>query len=247
MNKKEVSIIIPLYNEEKRLPKFLPLILSGVRKYLLPKYPYEIIFVDDGSTDKTREILSADNKFKNNPRLKIVSYRDNHGKGYAVKKGVEKACGRYIFFTDVDLSVDLSYLKKALIFLENGSDAVIASRRLPESRILIRQNKLRESLGHFYRNFTKTILSLKASDITCGFKGFRKKTAKKIFPLIKSRRWSFDAEILYLLKKLGCKVREIPVKWKNNSDTKVKLKRDIVFSFMEVLKIRFTCYNLSKP
>ncbi len=241
-NLPKVTIIIPLYNEEKRLPKFLPLLLSDTKKYLLPKYPYEIIFVNDGSSDKTAsKISNVKHQIPN--IIKLIGYKKNQGKGYAIKKGVEKAQGEYIFFTDIDLSVDLAHLKNALKILEQGADAVIASRRLPESQILIHQNKIRETLGQIYRNLTRSILSLDVTDITCGFKGFKKRVARKIFSLLVCRRWSFDAELIYLLKKFNYKLREIPVKWKNNSDTKVRLTSDIVFSFIEVLKIRFTRYK----
>lgn len=233
----DLTFIVPLYNEEKRVVVYLPRLFKYLKTHLSssPPYTYEIILVNDGSIDGTWEKIRR----LKTPLSKIINLKKNQGKGAAIKRGVEKATGKYIFFTDIDLSVDLLAIKKSLSILrERKAEVVIGSRRLKKSRIIIRQNKLRENLGWLYTKLATTVLGLALSDLTCGFKGFEKKAAKKVFPLLKNDRWSFDAEVLYLLKKLGFKIEEVPVIWKNNPDSKVKLHKDALISFIELLKIR---------
>jgi len=223
------SLIIPVHNEQKRISKGLKTALSFFKKQL---YSWEIIVVNDGSTDQTLKHILPFKK-----QITLLSSRQNYGKGHAIRKGVSKAKGKYIFFSDIDFSVPISFTNTFLKALTK-KDIAIGSRRLSKSKITQHQNSLRESLGHGYTQISNLILDLNHSDLTCGFKAFKNPVAKKLFKLQKINRWAFDSEILYLAKKNNYSVVEIPVTWKNDAATKVNLFTDILHSAISLLRIR---------
>lgn len=225
-----LSVIVPVYNEVKRLKNIYKI------SDFLKKLPYktELIFVDDGSSDNTLNILRKTAKKLN---FKVLSYKQNKGKGYAVKAGMLKAQGKYRLFTDIDLSVPIEEMSRFMEFMQKNS-VVIGSRRKAGSRILKHQSKMRELMGHFFTWLSQKSLGLKVSDFTCGFKCFEKEAAKNIFQRAIINRWSFDSEILFIAEKLCYKIYEAPVKWFHNPDTKVKFPQDIIRSFFELFTIR---------
>ena len=215
-----LSIIIPVYNEAKRLPAALA---------VCRQHPgWEIIFVDDGSTDNTAKLIKQSG-------FKLISYPKNQGKGFALKQGVAAAKMPIILITDVDFSTPLTELNK---FFPVGADIVIGSRKTQGAQITRHQPRLREFLGKQFTNLTNFWLGTNVSDVTCGFKLFKTPVAKKLFALSKINRWGYDAEILYLAKKLDFTVAEIPVTWKNDSHTKVTLLPDIFRSIADLILIR---------
>lgn len=232
--KKKLSAIIPLYNEEKRITT-----LSKIYSYLnKQKFSWEIILVNDGSKDNTKKVATnmiKTNSFKN---VQLISYKRNRGKGFAVKKGMLKAKGEYRLFIDIDLSTPIEEFKKFLPFIKKF-DIVIGSRKRKGAKLIKRQSRLREILGKGFTRLSRNILNIKVTDFTCGFKCFSAKAAKKIFSRQRINRWGFDAEILFLAQKLNLPIKEVAVIWRNDSETKVRLPKDIIVSLFELFKIRY--------
>lgn len=229
------SIIIPLYNEEIRFQQFFPMLLIHLET-ILKKGSYEIICVNDGSKDRTKRIVERYKKEL--PYLRLINVQKNKGKGNALRTGVKAATGSMIFFTDIDLSADINTLSKFVTALSKNADIVIASRLLKKSNVEKRQGIIRQSMGKVYTRMTKVFLGLPYVDMTCGLKGGNSKPMKAIFSKMRVNRWSFDPEMLFLAKKHGFRVKEFPVKWVNNEQSKVNVLVDALRSFSEVLMIR---------
>lgn len=228
--KKLISIIIPIYNETDRLEN-----ISRIDTFLKSKkYRYEIIVVDDGSNLTTRRLLKS---LESKNKIRLVAYKKNMGKGYAVKTGMIIAHGEVRFFTDIDLSVPIENIERFLDLAESN-DIVIGTRRKKGSKILEHQPLPRELMGKVYTSISRRLLNLSNSDFTCGFKCFNSNAAKKIFKNTKIHRWGFDTEVMFLASHFKLKVSECPVEWKNDSKTKVKFPEAIITSAYELYKIK---------
>ncbi len=236
--KKFLSVIIPLYNEQKRLHNLMHIYnyLSG------KKFDWEIILVNDGSTDQTKKAVVKMLKSNNLKNTYLVSYIHNKGKGFAIKRGTLEACGEYRLFTDIDLSAPIEEFNKFIPYLKDY-DIIIGSRRKRGSRLIIHQPKLREKLGKGFTKLSQVSLGLSLTDFTCGFKCFSKEAAEKIFSRQKIDRWGFDTEILFIGKKMGFSIKEVPVVWKNDRETKVRLPQDIINSLYDLIKIRYNKFR----
>lgn len=230
----QISVVIPLYNEAGCLESNTALIENYLTK---AQKHYELVFVNDGSTDSTGIILS--HILTKSPCARMITYPINRGKGYAIRTGILNARGNYIIFMDADLAVPVNYIGKCIAKLESGAPIVIASRHLPGSCFKIRETPLRQLLGKIFRKFAKFCFALKVSDITCGLKGFDKKTAFDIFSRSRIERWGYDAEILFLAQKLGYCIEEIPVDWYHSFDSKVKIGQASVKTFSEMFQIYY--------
>lgn len=232
----KISLIVPVYNEQKRLPKYFPELMNAMMGF--DESLFEILIVDDGSNDETPRILrELQNKYQK--ILKIISLPSNMGKGFAIKEGVNQSNGGYIFYSDIDLSVNLeSALPAAIKILQKGTDIVIGSRRLPNSLIKVHQPLIRETLGHIFTKLANLVLGTSYSDLTCGFKGFTRNAAQQLFGELQCGRWSYDAEILYRASKLGLHTKELAVEWRNDFDTKIKISHDIFVALLDLIKIR---------
>jgi len=235
---KTLSFVIPIYNEEKRLSKtFLALKNFSAPKELSLK---EIIFVNDGSTDKSEFIIKSEKskiEQKLKATVKIVSYTQNKGKGYAVKQGMLVSNSDYTLFFDADMSTSLSEINKFLPFIKEGANVIIGTRKNGKSTVIVHQPKLRELLGRSFTLITKTALRLNVTDFTCGFKAFSKEAKNKIFKVSKINTWGYDAEILFLANKYKFAIQEKAVTWSNDKETKVKLYKAIPQTFMELFLI----------
>ncbi|MCZ6624645.1 MAG: glycosyltransferase family 2 protein [Deltaproteobacteria bacterium] len=238
-NPKEVylSLIIPAFNEEVRIAGSLDRILKFLKDQ---PYTFEIIIVDDGSKDRTVELVKK--RFGQHPEVRIYQ-QQNLGKGKAVKEGMLLGNCKYLFFSDADLSVPIETLSLFLSHLEKDCDITIGTRQKSGATIEIHQPLYREVLGKTYTMLSNWILGLRVSDFTCGFKGFRSGIARDLFSRQQLSNWSFDAEILFLAHLKGYRVSEIPVHWRNGERTKVRLWRDIVTSFFGLLRIRLQDYQ----
>jgi len=229
-----LSVVVPCFNEESRFRKGLDHYNSYLKKQ---KYLWELIFVNDGSKDKTLELMKSAQK--NNKNIRVVTYRQNQGKGYAITRGVKAAKGNIVLFTDIDHSVPIETVESFYQYFEKGFKVVIGSRRIKGANILVHQHPLREFLGKGFTLLVRLLVDWKIKDVTCGFKAFEKCVAEKIFNKITIYDWAFDAEIFFLCRKYKIKIAQAPVNWSDQKGTKVSLKKDILRSLFGLIKIRF--------
>lgn len=229
-----LSVIIPAYNEERRLSKTL----LGIDAYLTrQKYDYEIIVISDGSKDNTSGI--ARNLQPKIANLKLIDNKKNHGKGYVVRQALLEAQGDIRLFTDADNSTSINQVEKMLPYFKQGYDIVIGSRDAKGAVLDPPQPFLRIMVGNIFNLMTQIIVGLWGIwDTQCGFKALSKKAAEDIIPKCKIDRWAFDPEILKIGRKMGYKIKEIPVVWKNDLESKVKLKSTIKMA-LDLLRIRW--------
>ncbi len=228
-----LSIIIPAYNEASNIGATL----AEVAEYLKGKdYSYEVIVIDDGSSDDT--ISTAKEKKNDLNSLRIISSKPNRGKGYVVREAMLDSSGKYVMFMDADNSTSIKELDAFLPYLEEGYDAVIGSRRLKESDVVVPESIMRVCLGNIYILLSKIFLGSKVSDFNCGFKAYNRCTARKVFSLQRMKDWSFDTEIIFLLTKFGMKIKEVPVRWAHKADSKVKPLQAGIASFLSLIKIK---------
>lgn len=210
----KLSVIIPAYNEEDKIKSGL----EEIDKKLSGK-DYEILVVDDGSTDNTAKIVRDTNIKKVN----LIQLKKNKGKGAAVREGVMQSRGEYVLFTDADQSTPIDHIFEFLREIKSH-DIVIGSRALPESAIVKKQPLVKRILGHLGSIIIRLILKLPYKDTQCGFKLFKSRVAKEIFNEISCLGWAFDFEVLKIADNRGLRVKEMPVVWKDNPDTKVNFK-----------------------
>ena len=235
-----LSVVVPCYNEENRLePKMSESIaaLSGMLRE-----PFEIILVDDGSTDATFEILKGiERKF---PALAItaIRYTPNRGKGRAVKVGVLASRGAKVIIMDADFSIDLAETPRFLEALDTVP-AVIGTKKHLLTQTVKPQSAPRRFLGKGFTKLTNLFLGLHFTDITCGLKAFRGDAGRDIFGRQRINRWSYDSETLFLARRLKYEVVEIPVKWHHEEESKVKTAGAMVSSFRELLAIRLYAWR----
>lgn len=228
-----LSIVIPAYNEEKRL---LPT-LGKICAYLSNQgFPYEVIVVDDGSTDNTLQMVR--NFACLDKHVVVLANKQNRGKGYSVKKGMLSAKGEYIFFTDADLSTPIEEIEKCLPYLNNGYDVVIGSRSIPGSDITIHQPWYREKMGKIFNFMVNMVLVKGIIDTQCGFKGFKNEVVKTVFNRCSIDGFSFDVEALYLSRKFNFKIKEIPIRWENSALSKVNPIRHSLQMFRDLFRIK---------
>lgn len=236
----DVSIVIPAYNEEKRIVKTLKKVVSFFDE---KKLDYEVIVVSDGSRDKTCEVVED----FGSERVKVICVHQNHGKGFGVNRGVANAKGEKILFIDADNSTPIQQFCD-LDQYTGEFEVVIGSRYLPDSKIKLKQPLVR-IIGSRTGNLLIQAMILPGfSDTQCGFKLFTKDAAKRIFQRQTIWRWGFDMEILYIARKLGYKIKQVPVSWFNDERSKVQSFKTFLTTFLELIKIKINvisgAYNL---
>ena len=228
------SIVIPAYNESARLGASLEKVLAYVHAQ---GWDAEIIVVNDGSRDNTGEIIRT--FARKDPMVKLVENPGNRGKGYSVRNGMLHAAGRFIVFSDADLSSPIAEAGKLFAALSSGADVAIGSRWLQTDLQIRRQPLYRQILGRIFNLALRLSLGLQFADTQCGFKAFKRTAAQAIFPLQKIERWGFDPEILFLARKLGFKVQEIPVVWGHSGGARINPVVDGAKMFQEMLRVRW--------
>ncbi len=235
MEQPYLSIIIPAYNEERNIGQALKRITEFCH---LKAWAWELIVVSDGSLDKTNSIL---NEFlKKNPRVPIqaIITETNSGKGFACRKGIEHAEGQYMLITDTDLSSPIKEVTRLIAALEKGSDLAIGSRALRDKDCDVQQSLKRHVSGRIFNAIVQAVILPGLHDTQCGFKCFKHAVAKKLFKAQALNGFSFDVEVLYLARKMGYKIAEVPVMWMQGEDTRVSLFRDSTRMVKDLFKIK---------
>jgi glycosyltransferase involved in cell wall biosynthesis len=231
---RSISVIIPAYNEESRLPSTL----GRIEQYLHDTHWdfHEIVVVDDGSKDGT---VSAATKFADaNPNIRVLRNPGNRGKGYSVRHGMLEARGEWRLFSDADLSTPIEELEKLWMAVEMGKDEIaIGSRALDRSLIGVHQPGMRETMGRIFNGVMRAATGLAISDTQCGFKLFRADVAQVAFSRQTLERFGFDAEVLYIAHRKGFGIAEIPVRWNHVDGSKVNMLNGIQ-AFGELVQIR---------
>ncbi|MFQ5953206.1 MAG: dolichyl-phosphate beta-glucosyltransferase [Candidatus Omnitrophota bacterium] len=228
-----LSVIIPAYNEEKNISSTL----AEISDYLANKdFSSEVIVIDDGSEDGT---IEKSREFESKlPNFRVIESKPNRGKGFVLKKAMPQASGDYVMFMDADNSTSIAEMDKFLPYLEKEYDVVIGSRRLKDSEIAVPESAMRIVLGNIYILLSWILLGAKVSDFNCGFKAYKREAARRIFSLQRMNDWSFDTELIFIIGKLGLKIKEVPVKWAHKFTSKVKPLKAGIESFLSLLKIK---------
>jgi dolichyl-phosphate beta-glucosyltransferase len=228
------SFIVPAYNEGSRLGATLDRILNYLGVQSLDA---EVVVVNDGSRDQTADLVRS--SARAHPQLRLIENPGNRGKGYSVRNGMLNASGEVLLFSDADLSAPIEEANKLLAAIEADADIAIGSRWLQPETQTHRQSLLRQFYGRLFNLALRIFLGLNFKDTQCGFKAFTRNAAQTIFPLQRIERWGFDPELLYLARRAGLKVREVPVAWAHVEGTRISPLRDGIRMFGEVLKIRW--------
>ena len=235
-----LSVIIPAYNEEKRIGATL----LAVDKYLaIQKYVYEIIVVSDGSSDKTVDIVQKYKQLVKN--LEVIDNLENKGKGGVVRQGMLAARGKYRVFMDADNSASLDHIEKMRPLFEEGHDIVIGTRDKKDAAgafQAVSQPFHRRLIGDIGNLLIQLVAVPGIWDTQCGFKGFSAKAVQDIFPRLKINRWGFDIEILAIAKRLGYKIGIIPVNWQNDPDSHVSFM-GYLNTFRELFIVRWNLWR----
>jgi len=228
-----LSLVIPAFNEERRIGQTLAKIRSACAR---DWHRIEIIVVDDGSADRTAEVVQRCAAEMGSIRL--LCHDTHMGKGAAVRTGVLAAGGDLVLFSDADLSTPMSELPRLIAAVQEGYDVAIGSRGLPDSRILVPQPLHRRIVGRMFPVLVRCIITRTFRDTQCGFKLFTRTAARRLFEPLRTRGFAFDVEILYRAEKLGMRVKEVPVSWINSPHSSVRIVQDSLSMLGALFAIR---------
>ena len=230
----ELSIVVPCYNEQDRLPETIERIV----RYMDSRgTPYELVLSDDGSTDGTRQVM--DDAAAKHHAVRIVALPKNRGKGRALAEGVKAATGARILVCDADLSTPIEELTELEKAFNAGAGVAIGSRSIKGSRVEIHQPIYRVLMGKVFNLIVQATLLPGLWDTQCGFKLFRADLAHEVFGALTTNGFAYDPEVLYLARKRGERIAEVPVVWRNSAPTKVAAFRSSLDMFLNVLRVRF--------
>jgi glycosyltransferase involved in cell wall biosynthesis len=231
-NNVHLSVIIPAYNEEDRIEKTL----RAVDAYLSRQpHQYEIIVVNDGSRDRTAQVVKGMEPFVKN--LRLIDNALNQGKGTAVKQGMLGAKGELRLFMDADNSTSVDQVERIFLAFQEGAEVAIGSRRAPGAVVAVHQSFLRENSGVIFNFIIRLLTGLPYKDTQAGFKAFSSRAAKEIFSRQTIDGFTFDAELLVIARQLSFSVKEVPIAWANDPKTHVKIK-SIIRMLFDVFKVR---------
>jgi dolichyl-phosphate beta-glucosyltransferase len=234
-----LSVVVPAYNEEARIGASLARMLAYFDSQ---DYAYEILVVDDGSTDSTRAVVEQ--KKGEHANVKFLHYDGNRGKGYAVRYGIVRASGDFVLFSDADLATPIEEVETLYAAIREDKEIAIASRDLPGSQLTRRQSWFREMGGKLFNRCVQLLAVPGIHDTQCGFKLFTRSAAQNIFGRCQIDNFSFDVEALYLARQLGYTIAEVPVRWEHQEGSKVRFFRDAVRMLKTLFRIRATDYHI---
>lgn len=229
----EISVVVPAYNEQWRLPTTL---IDMIDYFDARQCSYEIIVVDDGSVDQTSDIVKKFEKIRS--QVTFIRVPRNYGKGHAVRMGVLNAHGRKVLFADADGSTPISEIERLENALAQGADVAIGSRALASQDTVVTTNVLRKYFGRLFNFLVNVLVLPQIADTQCGFKMFTSKAARFLFERQKSDGFSFDVEILYMARRAGLKINEIPINWVNVPGSKVNLFLDPLRMLADIMLFR---------
>lgn len=232
-----LSVVIPSYNEEKRLPHTLKAVLTYLHKQ---SYTWEVAVVDDGSRDRTADIVRETSIVE--PQVKLLQYGRNRGKGYAVRYGMTHVGGKFRVFMDADNSTSLDHVEQMLPLFHMGYDVVIGSRDVAGAVITVHQAWWKEKLGDMGNLWIQFWAVPGIKDTQAGFKMFTDYATQNVFPYLTIDRWGFDVEALAVARQRGYKIAERPIRWVNDPDSKVS-KSAYIEVFKEVVQVRFNIWK----
>jgi dolichyl-phosphate beta-glucosyltransferase len=230
-----LSVVVPAYNEEQRLPRTI----EQIERYLDgKKADYELVLVDDGSSDGTRRVMDA--AAERHASVRVEALPQNRGKGRALAVGVQAAKGDEILLTDADLSTPIEELEKLQAALDGGAGVAIGSRALRASRVEVSQPVYRVLMGKAFNLIVQAVLLPGIWDTQCGFKLFRADVARKVFAGLSTDGFGYDPEVLYRARRQGVKIAEVPVVWRNSAETKVRPVSSSLDMLRHVIRVRFS-------
>lgn len=231
---RSLSIIIPAYNEERRLPATLDTVAAYVTSRSFDFV--EVLVVDDGSADGTARVVNE--AASRNPLFRLVSNPGNRGKGYAVRHGMQEARGDWVLFTDADLSAPIEELDKLIAAIDReNADGAIGSRAIDRKLVGVHQSPLREFSGRVFNLAMRIVTGLPYKDTQCGFKLFSARTVQIVSARQRIEGFGFDVELLFIARRHGLRILEVPVRWDNVEGTKVSLWSGIA-AFADPIQVR---------
>jgi glycosyltransferase involved in cell wall biosynthesis len=233
-----LSVVIPVYNEAPRIPSTLRRVVSYLESL---EKSYEVVVVDDGSTDETVPLVEK--ACRETPAVRLLRNPANCGKGLTVRNGMLHARGAYVLFTDADLSAPIEEAEQLLKPLREGYQVAIGSRGLRRDWIGVHQPGMRETAGKLFNLALRWITGLNFRDTQCGFKAFRREAARAIFAVQTIPGFGFDVEVLYVARKFGLPTLEVPVHWDHGGASKVHILRDGIGMFLDLLRIRWNDWS----
>jgi len=230
--------LIPAFNESKRLPPYL----SAIQKHFSRQdFPYEVIVVDDGSTDGTHDVLERLSHTW--PQLRHVRHRHNEGRGQAIRTGHAAALGTIVGYVDADGATPIEEEAKLRLVIENGADVAIGSRVIQHNNVSRCRAFHRGIIGKVFSALVKTLVKIPVQDTQCGFKMWRREVASAVLVFCEDKGWLLDVEFLALANRLGYQIAEVPVTWNEISGSKVNLVRDSWRMFVGLWRIRSSLHR----
>ncbi len=226
------SIVIPAFNERARILDTLSSVVTCIRERC---WSAEVVVVNDGSTDETADLVRS--FALTAPEVRLMENPGNRGKGYSVRSGLLHSRGEIVLFTDADLSAPICEAERLFAAIEQGADVAIGSRWLEASRQTHRQPLYRQFFGRCFNAVTRMVMDLPFADTQCGFKAFTRPSAQTVFQLQTIERWGFDPEILFIARKRGFWIREVPVSWAHDARSRISYLRDGVQMLQELATV----------
>jgi dolichyl-phosphate beta-glucosyltransferase len=230
----QYSIVIPAYNEAARIAGALESVVGCIRSR---GWFAEVVVVNDGSRDRTAGIVRE--FAAHAPEVRLLENPGNRGKGYSVRHGLLESFGEIVMFTDADLSAPIEEAEDLFAALRDGADIAIGSRWLERARQTIRQPLYRQFFGRCFNAVTRAVMGLPYADTQCGFKAFTRTAAQTVFQLETIERWGFDPEILFIARKRGYKVVEVPVSWAHDERTRISYLKDGIRMLQDIAIVRW--------